>query len=118
MIFEIALIDGIFGTWKCILVFGNNYLKTCGAGRSFATYPQAGRHTAAPGSYLHPLIKVFALTIILFAKVGFSFCKGRVELCFDLGPTLDFANEVARARSSISPTHPICRVTNRHTQDS
>ena len=78
-------------------------MKTCGAGRSSATSPQAGRHTAAPGSYLHPLIKVFALTIILFAKVGFSFCKGRVELCFDLGPALDFANEVALAAAVSHP---------------
>ena len=87
-----------------------------------ADHPQHPHKLVAAQTHLVYIItlfiKVFALIVIIFAKVGFSFCKGRVELCFDLGPTLDFANEVTRVRSSISLTHKICRVTNSHTQDS
>ena len=36
----------VFGDCK----FRNN-LETCGAGKSFEASPQAGRHTASPGSY-------------------------------------------------------------------
>ena len=38
----------VFGDWDC--KFRNN-LETCGAGKSFEASPQAGRHTASPGSY-------------------------------------------------------------------